>query len=184
VGVRFLAAVIATAGVVASGFPLLAASPSPGSSPASRVSLIGCIGTIGKDVSDHAEVAFVLTDAVPSADHRRGRAGTNSSKASTPVGSAPATIGAAGARTYTAKGSTPVSVGTPALVSSGFAGTTTSKGSTPLPRRSSRATYELDMDRAALERDAGHTVEVVGTLQNAARLKADSVKMLAPTCSY
>jgi hypothetical protein len=40
------------------------------------------------------------------------------------------------------------------------------------------------MDRAALERDAGHTVEVVGTLQNAARLKADSVKMLAPTCSY
>jgi hypothetical protein len=163
---------------------LLAASGSPGSSRTRRLSLIGCIGPVAKDDSDHSDVAFVLTNAVPSADLRRGRAGTNSSKASTPVGGAATTVGTTSARTYTAKGSTPVNVGTPTSVSSGFAGTTTSKGSTPLPRRSSRGTYELDMDSAALERHAGHTVEVVGTLHNVTRLKADSVKMLAPTCSY
>jgi hypothetical protein len=138
-----------------------------------RVSLVGCL-------AEAPGGAFQLTDATVSSMSPR-RTGSNSAKASTPVGSGeaagdrPRTAG-----TTTAKGSTPI------IVTVGFTRSTTSgansaKASTPVRRNASR-TYALDADGADMVSHAGHMVEVTGAVQRRGALKVQALHPLGANC--
>jgi hypothetical protein len=102
---------------------------------------------------------------------RRMNAGSNTSKGSTPIGGAPLMV-----------------------ADRPSAGSTTPKGSTPIRHRAAAATaYELDADAARLSSYVGQTVAITGTTSQsrttsqsagAARLTVESMRVIAPGCSY
>jgi hypothetical protein len=126
---------------------------------------------------------------------RRMSAGSNTSKGSTPIGGAPQMVAdRPSAGSTTPKGSTPINRGSRLADSDGSAGANTSKGSTPIRHRAAAATaYELDADAARLSSYVGQTVAITGTTSQsrttsqsagAARLTVESMRVIAPGCSY
>jgi hypothetical protein len=120
---------------------------------------------------------------------KRMRAGSNTSKGSTPIGGAPLmVVDRSSAGSTTPKGSTPISRGSRLADSDGSAGASTSKGSTPIRHRAAVATaYQLDADAALLSSYVGHTVAITGTTSHSAgasKLTVASMRVIAPGCSY
>jgi hypothetical protein len=154
-----------------------AISAAPAPAVADHFTVVGC-------VANASDGTFVLTPA----DRQRSQSGTNSSKASTPVGHAPADLSGAGtAGSNTAKGSTPIrSASLTSDASTGYASVMTSKGSTPI-RRVRAVTYTLIAEASELASSlasaVGRMVEVAGTLQSADQVKVDTLKTLSSSCS-
>jgi hypothetical protein len=120
---------------------------------------------------------------------RRMSAGSNTSKGSTPIGGVPLmVVERASAGFTTPKGSTPISRGSRLSDSDGSAGSNTSKGSTPIRHRAAvAAAYELEADAARLLSYVGHTVAITGTTSESAgasKLKVESMRVIAQSCSY
>ena len=88
----------------------------------------------------------------------------------------------------TPKGSTPVSGRSRQLDSKASNAANTSKASTPIPHRVAGATtYELDLHAERLSSYIGQTVAITGTTSQSAgasRLTVDSMRVIAPGCSY
>jgi hypothetical protein len=141
-------------------------------------------------VTQSADSGLLLRSQPPdSTAPRRMSAGSNTSKGSTPIGGAPLmVVDRASAGSTTPKGSTPISRGSRLADSDGSAGASTSKGSTPIRHRAAGATaYELDTDAAQLSSYVGQTVAITGTTSQSAgasRLKVESMRVIAPGCSY
>jgi hypothetical protein len=167
-----LAAVVATAGLV-SGFRAEAAQDRL--PPDQPVSLVGC-------VAQTPDGAFALSGATPAS--KAGRSGgSNSAKASTPIGSAasptdrPRTAG-----TMTPKGSTPISITPVSFTSSATSGSNSPKASTPV-RRAATSAYALDASSVDVAQYAGHLVEIRGVVAQKQELKVEAVRLLAANCA-
>ena len=135
----------------------------PARSP--RVTVVGC-------VAQAADGALPLTSVTPSRASRS--IGSNSAKASTPIGNAtPAVDRPRTSGMTTPKGSTPINVAPASFTPSSTNGTNSPKASTPV-RRSSLPSYALDAQGSDVASHAGHTVEVTGTLEHQRVLKVEN----------
>jgi hypothetical protein len=165
-----LAAVLVTAGLV-SGFRAEAAQDRVQSNQ--RVSLVGCM-------TQTPDGAFVLSSAMPAPPARRA-SGSNSAKASTPIGQAPSSDRPRTAGTTTPKGSTPIGVTPVSVTSSATGGSNSPKASTPV-RRDATSAYALDASSVDVVQYAGHLVEVRGVVAQQQELKVEAVRLLAANC--
>jgi hypothetical protein len=163
---RILASLILAAwSVAAFGAPALGADRSQ------HVALIGCIAEV-------PDGGLQLTNAMRASAARTG--GSNSAKASTPVGGAGAT--ADGQRTPgpgTAKGSVPVSVVPASLTLPPSGGANTPKASTPVAHEPT--IYAFDAGHSDVAPYVGRTVQVVGLLERGV-VTAQTIRLLADAC--
>ena len=138
------------------------------------LTVVGC-------VTQTAGGAFELSNATLASTTRRS-GGSNSAKASTPIGGAatesdrPRTGG-----TTTPKGSTPISV-TPVRLTSPTSGSNSPKASTPV-RRSETAALVLNGQDSDMSIYAGRTVEVRGALSPQRVLRVEAIRLVTASCT-
>ncbi len=162
-----LAVVVATAGLV-SGFRAEAAQDRLQSNQ--RASLVGC-------VVQTPDGAFVLSSATPAPPAGRS-SGSNSAKASTPIGqAAPSSDRPRTAGTTTPKGSTPIGVTPVSFTSSATSGSNSPKASTPV-RRAATSAYALDTPSVDVAQYVGQLVEVSGVLPQQHAMKVETLRSL------
>jgi len=163
---RVVAAIIAAAGCVAGVEAAASAAPVR----PQRVALVGCVA--------QTPGGFELANAT-SASMAPRTGGSNSAKASTPVGNGgptidrPRTAGPA-----TAKGSAPIGVIPARLTLQATTGANSPKGSTPVARKP--AGYALD--RADIAAFAGSAVAVIGVLERRV-LTIETIRPIAGDCT-
>jgi len=163
---RILGSVILAGGSIAAF-----EAPARGADRSQGVALIGCIAAVPGS-------GLQLTNAVRASATRTS--GSNSAKASTPVGG----VGAAADRLRTpgpgtAKGSVPVSVVPASLALSPSGGANTPKASTPVAHEPT--IYTFDAGHSDVAPYVGRTVQVVGLLERGV-LTAQSIRLLADAC--
>jgi hypothetical protein len=163
---RILASLILAGGSIAAF-----EAPARGADRSQGVALIGCIAEVPGG-------GLQLTNAMRASAARTG--GSNSAKASTPVGG----VGAAADRQRTpgpgtAKGSVPVSVVPASLTLSTSGGAITPKASTPVAHEPT--TYAFDPGNSDVAPYVGRVVQVVGLLERGV-LTAQSIHPLADAC--
>src|SRR5262245_5916102 len=164
--------------VVAVGFAggfnaVAAAAPEASAGRQQRIALVGC-------VAQTANGGFELTNAMRASMARR-TGGSNSAKASTPIGTADASAG--GPRTRgaaTAKGSAPIRVVPASLTTSATSGANSPKGSTPVAQKP--LSYTLTAADSDVASFIGRAVEVVGVLGQRA-LNVETVRPIAGSCA-
>jgi hypothetical protein len=144
------------------------------------ITLTGCVM--------RAPDALLALRVLPSdaAAPRSGQAGSNTSKASTPLGRAAVAVDRASAGSMTAKGSTPIRGGGGLTDSGGSGGANTSKASTPV-RHAGTSDYELHGDVAVLSENVGYIVAVTGSPSGsfgAATLTVESARLIAAGCPF
>jgi len=106
--------------------------------------------------------------------------GSNSAKASTPVGTAAAPADRPRTRgTVTAKGSAPIGVVPASFTTSATSGANSAKASTPVARKPSSYVLAAESDVVSL---VGHAVEVIGVLEQRV-LKVETVRPVAGSCA-
>jgi hypothetical protein len=131
---------------------------------------------------------LVRTPPSDAASPTRTTAGSNTSRASTPIGGARLVADHPSSGSNTPKGSTPVSRGSRKADSKESNSSNTSKASTPIPHRVAAATtYELDLDAERLSSYVGQTVTIAGTTSQSAgasKLTVESIRVITPGCSY
>jgi hypothetical protein len=148
--------------------------------PPDTITLTGCV--------TRAPGALLAFRVLPSdvAAPRSGQAGSNTSKASTPLGRAAVVADRASGGSMTAKGSTPIRGGGGLTDSGGFGGTNTSKASTPV-RHAGASDYELHGDVTILSENVGYIAVVTGSpsrSSGAAKLKVESARLIAAGCPF
>lgn len=149
---------------------------------AGEVTVTGCV-TLSAD-------SGLLLRIQPSgtATPTRASAGSNTSRASTPIGGLRLAADHPSRGSNTPKGSTPVSRGSRQSDSKESGGANTSKASTPIPHRVAGVTaYELDLAAERLSSYIGQTVAITGTPSQSAgapKLTVASMRVIAPGCSY
>lgn len=165
---------VVTATVAAWGVAAVVLAGAPGA-----ITVTGC-------VTRSADSRLLLrTQPSDSAASRRVSTGSNTSKASTPIGGARPVADRPSAGLTTPKGSTPVSRGSGLSDSKESAGTYTAKASTPIAHRAASPTaYELDVDAARLSSYVGQTVTITGRPAGASKLTVEAMRVVAPACSY
>ena len=139
-----------------------------------QVSLVGCM-------AQTPDGAFVLSSATPASPAGRS-SGSNSAKASTPIGAAPSSDRPRTAGTSTPKGSTPIGSAPVSFTSSATSGSNSPKASTPV-RRNATAAYALDAPSIDVAQHAGHLVEVKGVVAQQQVLKVEAIRLLAANCA-
>lgn len=173
---RVLVAAVVTAAFVGGFEAATKAAAGPTPVRGGSVTLIGC-------VAKAPDGAFQLTNATPASLAWRST-GSNSAKASTPIGrAAPAVDRPRTASTTTPKGSTPIGL-TPASLTSSYSrsGVNSPKASTPVGRSAS-TTYAIDAGSADVAAHAGHTVAVSGALQPQGVLKVETLRPVVASCA-
>jgi hypothetical protein len=149
---------------------------------AGEVTVTGC-------VTRSANSGLLLrTQPSGSATPTRASAGSNTSRASTPIGGPRLVADHPSPGSNTPKGSTPISHGSRQSDSKESNGANTSKASTPIPHRMAGVTtYELDLGAERLSSYIGQTVAITGTTSQSAgasKLTVESMRVIAPGCSY
>jgi len=154
---------------------LAAATPAP-------VTVTGCVTRTDARV-------LLLPESADARSATSGAAGSNTSKASTPVrgGQFAGDRASSGGTTMSAKGSTPIRRGNGLLDSAGTGGAYTSKASTPVGRRKvDTAAYELDLRGVEPAEYVGQTVAVTGMTDGSAaapKLAVESIRVMSASCS-
>jgi hypothetical protein len=153
----------------------------PGVRPAAQAVVVGCVAPTAD--------GFLLKATSGSGTSRRS-GGSTSPKGSTPIPISVNTAALTETRgSNSAKASTPLGAGSGAT-GSRTSGATTAKGSVSIVGRTpGDATYELEADSVQLSAHAYHLVEISGSiLQTEAsatmqKLKVEQVKVVSSTCA-
>jgi hypothetical protein len=175
-GARAYCVVVTIAGLVG-GFSANADAASdrtPSRNQSQRLSLVGCL-------AQTPDGAFELSDATPASMARRS-GGSNSAKASTPIGNLSVSDRPRTAGAITPKGSTPISVAPVRFASRATNGANSPKASTPV-RRTVTSAYALDGQRSDVEPYAGRRVEVSGAQRQQYVLTVETIRVLAASCA-
>jgi hypothetical protein len=152
------------------------AATGAGGADAVEATFVGCLAT--------AADGFVLKNARAAPSGRR-TGGSNSAKASTPIGGGPSTLPLRRetAGSNSPKASTPIGSATTPLDRPRTGGTVTPKGSVPLRAATERA-FSLEMDAGQLAPYVNQMVEVTGErpIGSKPTIRVDNVRPVASGC--